>query len=200
MVGSYIMIFFSIFITSFICTDYSCQTIRNKLIVGHSRAALYFSNFITAWIGSLVIAAAYLITIAVLTVFLGLETGMPPNELCFFILTQIAAVTALVSFYVLLSELITSKSKAVTTALILSLVLSIMYPIMGDMHIGFNVQAAKVISNAISVFFTDIMPSGQLVQMEMGADIQRIFPVYSLAVTAASSAIGILIFKRKGLK
>ena len=199
-VGSYIMIFLSVFITSFICTDYSCQTIRNKLVVGHSRGAIYFSNFITTWIGSLVIVAAYWITMSAISVSFGIEADMPPNEFCFLIFTQISAVTALVSLYVLLSELITSKSKAVTTALILSLVLSIMYPIMGDMHIEFNVQAAKVISDGISVFFTDIMPSGQIVQMEIGADIQRIFPIYSLAVTVISSTIGILIFRRKGLK
>lgn len=187
-VGSYIMIFLSIFITSFICTDYSCQTIRNKLIVGHSREEIYFSNFITTWIGSLIIVSAYWITISALSVFLGLETGMPPNELCFLILTQIAAVTALVSLYVLLSELVTSKSKAVTAALILSLIFSAI----GDTSV-----------NPKSIFFTDIMPSGQLVQMEQmekAADIQRIFPIYSLAVTVISSAIGIMIFRRKELK
>lgn len=201
--GSYIMIFLSVFITSFICTDYSCQTIRNKLFVGHSREAIYFSNFITVWIGSIIITAAYWITLLAISVFVGFEVGMPPNEFCFLILIKIAAVTALVSLYVLLSELVTSKSKAVTAALILSLFFTIIYPIMGDMRIEFNVQAAKVISNSISVFFTDIMPSGQIVQMEQMetiADIQRIFPIYSLAVTVVSSAIGILIFRRKDLK
>ena len=199
-VGSYIMIFLSVFITSFICTDYSRQTIRNKLFVGHTRGAVYFSNFITTWLGSLVIVAAYWITVSIISVSLGVKAGMPLNDFCFLIITQIAAVTALVSLYVLLSELITSRSKAVTTALILSLILSIMYPVMGDMHIEFNVQAAKVVSNGISVFFTDIMPSGQLVQMEMGSDIQRIFPIYSLVVAVVSSAIGVIIFRRKDLK
>ncbi len=202
-VGSYIMFFLSVFITSFICTDYSCQTIRNKLFVGHSREAIYFSNFITVWIGSVIITAAYWITLLAFSVFVGFEADMSLNEFWFLILTKIAAVTALVSLYVLLSELITSKSKAVTTALILSLILLIIYPIMGDMHIEFNVQAAKVISKGVSVFFTDVMPSGQInqmMQMETTADIQRIFPIYSLAVTVVSYAIGVLIFRRKDLK
>lgn len=188
MVGSYIMFFLSVFITSFICTDYSYQTIRNKLIVGYSREEIYLSNLITVWISSLVIVAAYLITIAALSVFLGLGTGMLPNELCFLILTQIAAVTALVSLYVLLSETVTRKSVAVTAALILSLIFSTI----GDTSI-----------NPKSIFFTDIMPIGQLIQMEQMekiADIQRIFPIYSLAVTVVSTAIGIMIFRRKGLK
>ena len=202
-ISPYIMFFLSIFITSFICTDYSCQTIRNKLFVGHSLEAIYFSNFITTWIGSVIITAAFWITLLVISVFVGFEAGMPLNEFCFLIVTKIAAVTALVSLYVLLSELITSKSKAVTTALILSLILLIMYPIIGDMHIEFNVQAANVISKGVSVFFTDVMPSGQIdqmMQMETAADIKRIFPIYSLVVTVVSSAIGVLIFRRKDLK
>lgn len=197
-VGSYIMIFLSIFITSFISADYSCQTIRNKLIVGYSREEIYLSNLITVWISSLVITAAYLMTIAVLSVFLGVEAGMPPNELCFLILTQIAAVTALVSLYVLLSELVTRNSAAVTAALILSLFFTVMVAM--NMESG---MSAATSNGGISVFFNDIMPSGQLVQMEQmerAADIQRIFPIYSLAVTVVSSAIGILIFRKKDLK
>lgn len=188
-ISPYIMFFLSVFITSFICTDYSCQTIRNKLFVGHSREAIYFSNFITTWIGSVIITAAFWITLLVISVFVGFEAGMPLNEFWFLILTKIAAVTALVSLYVLLSELITSKAIAVTTALILSFICS------GPL-IETNIRF-------ISVFFNDIMPSGQInqmMQMETTADIQRMFPVYSLAVTVVSSAIGILIFRRKGLK
>lgn len=199
-IGSYIMIFLSIFITSFICTDYSCKTIRNKLAVGQSRAAVYFSNFVAVLTGSFAIIAAYWITVSAVAIPLGVEIGMPLGEFCFLFGAQIAAVTALVSLYVLLSQLVTSKSKAVTTALILSMVFSLMYPLMGEMNIEFNVQAAETISKGISVFFTDILPSGQLVQMEMGADIQRIFPIYSLAVAAVSIAFGVLIFRRKDLK
>lgn len=181
-VGSYIMIFLSVFITSFICTDYSCQTIRNKLIVGHSREEIYFSNFITVWIGSLMMMAAHWITVLTLSVFFGTKASVPPDDLCFIFITQIAAVTALVSLYVLLSELVTKKSIAVTAALIFSFI----FPAMKE-----------------PMFFTDIMPSGQLVQieqMEAVTDIQLMFPVYSLAVTVASTAIGILIFRRKDLK
>lgn len=198
--GSYIMIFLSIFITSFISDDYSCQTIRNKLIVGYSRDEIYLSNLITVWISSLVIMAAYLMTVAVLSVFFGVEAGMPSNELYFLILTQIAAVTALASLYVLLSELVTRNYVAVAAALILSLFFTVMVAM--NMESGMS-PAISLSHSGISVFFNDIMPSGQLVQMEQMesvADIQRIFPVYSLAVTVFSSAIGILIFRKKDLK
>lgn len=189
-VGPYIMFFLSVFITSFICTDYSCQTICNKLFGGHSREAIYFSNFITVWIGSVIITAAYWITLLAFSVFVGFEADMPLNEFWFLILTKIAAVTALVSLYVLLSELITSKSIAVTAALILSFICS------GNPASVTNIRF-------ISIFFNDIMPSGQIDQMilmETIEDIQRIFPVYSLAVTVVSSAIGVLIFRKKDLK
>lgn len=189
-VGSYIMFFLSVFITSFICTDYSCQTILNKLFAGHCREAIYFSNFITVWIGSVIIAAAYWIALLVFSVFVGFEAGMPMNEFWFLIIAKLAAVTALTSLYVLLSELITSKSAAVTAALILS-------------FIGVGDPAGATNIRFISIFLSDIMPSGQLYQMMMMepmSDIKRIFPLYSLIVTVISSAIGVVIFRRKDLK
>lgn len=195
--GSYIMIFLSVFITSFICTDYSCKTVRNKLIIGQSRGAVYLSNFITVLTGSIAIAAAYWVTLSAAALSLGGETGMPLNEFCFVILSQTAAVTALVSLYAALSELVTSKSKAVTAALIASLIMVAVFHATKDMYIEFNVQVGL---NLQAVFFNDIMPSGQLLQMETGADIPRIFPFYSLAVTAISTIAGVLIFRRKDLK
>lgn len=189
-VGPYIMFFLSVFITSFICTDYSCRTILNKLFAGHSREAIYFSNFITVWIGSVIIAAAYWIALLVFSVFVGFEAGMPMNEFWFLIIAKLAAVTALTSLYVLLSELIASKSVAVTAALILSFICS------GDPAGATNIRF-------ISIFFSDIMPSGQLDQMvltETISDIKRVFPLYSLIVTVISSAIGVVIFRRKDLK
>ncbi len=186
-VGSYIMILLSVFITSFICTDYSCKTVRNKLIIGHSRIAIYFSNFITVLTGSLAFAISYWVTILAAALPLGVELGMPPREFCFLVLTQLAVVTALVSFYVLLSELITSKSVAVTAALILSFILSIIGEIFD--------------ARALSVFFSEILPFGQMVNMEMSdTPIPQIFPVYSLIVIVIFSAVGVLFFGRKDLK
>lgn len=189
-VGTYIMILLSVFITSFICTDYSCKTIRNKLIIGHSRIAIYFSNFITVLTGSLVIIAAYWVTALAIVLPLGGELGMTTGEFCFLVLTQLAVVTALVSFYVLLSELVTSKSMAVTAALILSFFSTII----GDI-------CREVGVRALSLFFSEILPFGQMVNMEMSdTPIPHIFPVYSLIVIVIFSAVGVLFFGRKDLK
>ncbi len=190
-VGSYIMILLSVFITSFICTDYSCKTIRNKLIIGHSRIAIYFSNFITVLTGSLALAISYWVTVLVVALPLGGEIGMPPREFCFVVFNQLAVVTALVSFYVLLSELITSKSVAVTAALILSFILSVI----GEIYMASGARA-------LSVFFSEVIPFGQMVHMEMMSDnpIPHIFPVYSLIMIVISSAVGVIFFGRKDLK
>ncbi len=190
-VGSYIMILLSVFITSFICTDYSCKTVRNKLIIGHSRIAIYFSNFITVLTGSLALAISYWVTVLAAALPLGGEIGMPPRDFCFLVFTQLAVVTALVSFYVLLSELITSKSAAVTAALILSFMLCII----GEIYMASDARA-------LSVFFSEVLPFGQMVHMEMMSDtpIPHIFPVYSLIVIVISSAVGVLFFGRKDLK
>ena len=46
---------YAIFIAMFIGKEYSNGTIRNKLIVGHTRTNIYLANFITCLTGSLII-------------------------------------------------------------------------------------------------------------------------------------------------
>jgi hypothetical protein len=50
-----------VFVSLFIGTEYNDGTIRNKLIIGHSRTAIYLSNLIVSVSAGLLICAAYLI-------------------------------------------------------------------------------------------------------------------------------------------
>ena len=55
---SYMGFFLAAFIALFIGTEYSDGTIRNKLIVGHSRGSIYLSNLFVCAIASMVFNAA----------------------------------------------------------------------------------------------------------------------------------------------
>ena len=49
------------FVSLFVGTEYSDGTIRNKLIIGHTRLSIYLSNLITGVAAALIFTAAYLI-------------------------------------------------------------------------------------------------------------------------------------------
>lgn len=49
------------FVSLFVGTEYSDGTIRNKIIIGHSRAAIYFSNLITCSAAGFFMCLAYLL-------------------------------------------------------------------------------------------------------------------------------------------
>ena len=80
------------FVSLFVGTEYSDGTIRNKLIIGHSRAAIYFSNLITCSAAGLFMCLAYLLPAAAAGIPLcGMETAdfryIVSMFLCSFIMT-----------------------------------------------------------------------------------------------------------------
>ena len=58
----FIGILLAVFCSLFIGTEFSDGTIRNKLIVGHSRSTIYLSNCIVTMVGGCLMCFAYIIT------------------------------------------------------------------------------------------------------------------------------------------
>lgn len=61
-------IFFAVWISIFLGTEYSDGTMRNKLIAGHTRGDIYLSYYLTALTGGVIMEAGW---------FLGGLTGIP---------------------------------------------------------------------------------------------------------------------------
>ncbi|MBO5319896.1 MAG: ABC transporter permease subunit [Ruminococcus sp.] len=61
-------IFFAVFISLFLGTEHSDSTIRNKMIIGHTRVQMYFSYYLTCLIGAVIMEIGW---------FLGGLTGVP---------------------------------------------------------------------------------------------------------------------------
>ena len=77
----YAPIIIAAFLGIFIGTEYSDGTMRNKLIVGHSRFCIYFANLITAVISSFIIFALYTITIISFGLMLIGKFSLPADQL-----------------------------------------------------------------------------------------------------------------------
>ncbi len=114
----------ALFIAFFIGTEYSDGTMRNKLISGHTRVSVYFSELITCAVGALIQHVIYLVTVTLLGSLLLGRMKTPPEQLVLITLMSFLAVFALASMFVMLALLIPSKA-AIAIILIAALILLI---------------------------------------------------------------------------
>ena len=122
----YIGIVIAVFTGIYIGTDYSGGTIRNKLVMGHSRAAIYLSDLIVCVTASLIMHIAYI------AVIVGAAcVGIPPKfsasagSVAAQILISIFSIAALSAVLLFVSMLIPHRAAGVVSAIVLSLLLII---------------------------------------------------------------------------
>lgn len=220
--GSNILLFISIFAALFLGTDYSNGTIRNKLVIGHTRSEIYFSNLITTAAGGLMMLAGAWLIVLVTGLCLGGETGMPAEELLLKMLICVSAVIAISAIFTLLGMLLASKSTIVTITLVSTFALIIgaaviesllaqpEYVTSYEMTVNGGVVQTEPKPNPMYVSgakrdilaaVNDVLPSGQMMQLEIGSlRSAELMPLYSLGVLAVTTAIGATVFRRKDLK
>lgn len=219
----------SVFIGIFIGTEYSDGTIRNKLIVGHARSEVYFSNLIVCTVGILLMHLIYIAVIVCIGFPLIGKKQMQVSDWLPFFLCSLVTVVALTALFLLISMLVQRKSSGAVIAIILSIVL-----LCGAMIISQKLNAPEYY-NAVEVeyvetdtndittmqsadqvknpsylmgtkrkvyeFLYDFVPSCQMVQIaQQSADNLKMFPLYSLAIIVVSTSCGILLFHKKDLK
>ena len=111
----YIMsgILLSIFCSLFIGTEYSDGTIRNKIIVGHSRSTIFLANFVVSATVGIAMNLAYLVASCALGIPL---LGFPTDSLQTIVPILLAGMLSTVAFaaiYTMISML--NQSKALST-------------------------------------------------------------------------------------
>lgn len=214
-------IILSVLCSLFIGTEYSDGTIRNKLIVGHTRTGIYFSNFVLC-----AFAATLMYLVTLVTVFaLGIPLfGFPAIKLSAFLIFFVDGLLlciAYAAFYNMVSMLCASKSYANIICILSAFFMLIAGNILlALLNAPPTIPVAEfVINGEISVeeianpkyltgmkreiyqFFYDLLPGGQAIQLA-NLDILHPFRIaaLSLSITVLSSAAGCFFFGRKELK
>lgn len=123
----------AIFIGPFIGTDHSCGTLRNKIIAGHSRVGIYFSNLITALIANVGMLLVFNLTMLAVGVPLFGKTALSAKQIALFMLIQCLAMIAFTALLVFLSMLFQSKAGGSVAVLVLTVVLYASAMIIPDM-------------------------------------------------------------------
>lgn len=212
------------FVSLFVGTEYSNGTIRNKIIIGHSRAAIYFSNLITCSAAGFFMCLAYLLpALAAGIPLCGIKTAdfryLAGMILCSFIMTL--AFTSLCTLVGMLCQ-----NKAMTAVItILSVCLFFAasvyisaklnepetYPEISAFADDGSVIDARDVPNPgyvrgtqrqIYEFLDEFLPTGQSVILTRGDKDASflLMSAYSAGITAVAAGIGIFIFRKRDIK
>lgn len=219
--SSNIMLFSAVFASIYIGTDYSCGTIRNKLIVGHKRGSVYFSNLIVTSAGALLMRVLSWIFEAVFGLIVGGKFGMPADRLALLMTVGALSLIAACSVFTLIGMVISSKSTGIVVS-----ILTLMTLVIGGAMVMELLNQPELISEYSSAsgggwtaelvpnplyitgalrdvltVINDILPGGQAVQLEMSSPHDpHLMPLYSAGVTAVVTVVGLSVFRKKDLK
>lgn len=116
--GLYLIFAVAVCIGIFVGTEYSDGTIRNKLMVGHTRRDIWLSKFLVCAVASVVIHLLYILTaLAFGGIMLG-GTTMKLSQILLCSLASVTAMLALTACLLLFSMLIQSKAVGSVACLI----------------------------------------------------------------------------------
>lgn len=219
----YIAVIIALFACFFIGTDYSDGTLRNKMIVGHSREEIYLSFLLTTFTAAFFFVLAYLLAV--------LLVGLPLSGRA--VLTHVQAqpwrllgcglvIVEYAALFTMVSMLGSDKARN----LVISLLIAVILIFSGMMAYG-KLSAPELIrivipqsdggillkdgdpnpeylTGGIRTFFgwlTAILPSGSMMlSLDKNLSFNWRNPVCAVALTTLLNVIGIGVFKKKDIK
>ncbi|MDE6259929.1 MAG: ABC transporter permease [Oscillospiraceae bacterium] len=220
--ASFIGILAGAFISLFLGTEYSDGTIRNKVMAGHSRVAIYFANLIVGFTASLVCMAAYMAScLAVGAPLLG-WFSKPASLILTTIFGSALMLAAFCAIFTFVTMNVSRKSTSVVICLLgvfIMLFLAIYlyarldepefiqdysFSVGGEilpMEPEPNPQYLRGMERKVYQFIFDLLPTGQSIQYNglIFTDPVRLM-VMSLALFVGFSGAGAALFRRKDLK
>lgn len=213
-------IFFAVFISMFLGTEYSDGTIRNKIIIGHTRTNIYLANLLICIVAFFAFTAVWLIGGLVGLPFFP-KWQMSCSWVFLYILISLLFSVALSAIFTFIGML--SSGKAATAIISLLLILgmlvfasviynALMEPEMssGAVFTSQGIQMSepepnpyyiKGIQRTVYELLLTILPTGQgilMANLEITRPILQI--VSSILITLVVTILGIMIFRKKDLK
>lgn len=210
------------FISLHLGTEFDENTIRNKLIVGHTRTEIFFANYLSCMAASLLLHFGILIFSGVTGYFFFKEFMMEWAQLAFLILCCVLCTMVFSAISVGIAMNIHKKALAVVAATLF--MLGILYlasymegvlleaeMVYDDVTITMDgVQFGDLVENPAYVggtarkvmeFIYDMLPTGQAIQLNnMTFDRCLRWPWLSVLMLAVSTILGYLPFRKRDIR
>lgn len=213
----------AVFTALFVGREYSDGTLKNKIIIGSSRAKIYLSNLIIVITVSLILELLHLFIVFLIGTHIFGTLQMSLSKFLIIAVCIIGIIIANSSIFTCISMNIRNKTISAITSLLLAfgmMVTSILlisrlnepkyiesavltksntsqYEIVQEKNPKYlNKSQRKVYENILA-----FIPTGQSFMILGAMDANfKIFPLYSLGVIILFTGLGIIIFKKQELK
>ncbi len=212
-----------VFVSWFLGTEYQDGTIRNKLVVGHSRSAIYLSNLVLSVTGSVLMHLAFLAAYCATGIPLLGPSGIDAGTLVSLLIGSTGAVCALAAIFTLAAMLCRNRGAGAIVCLLLAfaLLLAAVYinsrlsepEIQEYYYLNTETKETEFVSErnanyvaeparSVYTFFQEFLPTGQVflyagLYATQTADQPWRLLAYALIFTAIITAAGLVCFRRK---
>lgn len=216
----FLPVLYAAFIGLFLGVEYQDGTMRNKIVAGHTRSAVYLSQLLTAMLGCLGILLAWALSAAVGAVRLGWFVA-PWTELLLRAAVILMTMTAMAAILTLFAMLITNRAVSGVTVILtvfaLLLLSSYLYNALCEPELlsaaimtetGYEVGEPMPNPNYIGgtlraayQFLSEALPSGQAILLA-NQELTRpgLSLCASLCIALLMTGAGIAVFRRNDLK
>ena len=208
---SIISFFCPIFGSIFIGTEYSDGTMRNRLIVGHTRKNVYLANFMTVCLVNIFITL--ISSVIVILLGIGMFGWHMINPMLFLLhyLSGIMMLIAFAGFFTMVAMLIHNKTIStvisIITFLVSYMIAGVTRRLVFSFYNGesisdvFSFLSGDMVSQSALEFLYDFMPMGQCLQITSNTVFHPFrLPVYSAIFAVITVICGVLIFSKKDMK
>lgn len=215
-------ILFASAISLIVGTEYSDGTIRNKLIIGHTRSELYFSMLFTTIGTSIAVIAAHGVVSYGIGYFLYGTFSLPAAQIIAALVCALLANLVFTTLFVAIALNCSNKSVSAVVSILSSIAIIMVANLIGNKLLepemtydGIVITANGIeygdiiknpsyvtgIARKIYEFFYDLLPSGQLIQIQ--AQNLTHWPYWialSLLLFSVITALGYTLFRKKDIK
>lgn len=214
---------FTLFISMRLGTEFEEHTIRNKLIVGYSRTQVYFAEYITCMVASVILMGIMLLVSTAFGLFLSLEFQSSWHELVLLIFCCVLIASVFSAMFTAISMNVGSKAASLVVSIVflfaILLVASFCINALAEEPMTYSnivitaengVQFGDLIENPAYIdgmqrtvyeLIADILPTGQVIQMN-NLEFERAarWPVFSLIMLIIATVAGYLPFRKRDIR
>ena len=214
---------FALFISMRLGTEFEEHTIRNKLVVGYNRTQIYFAEYITCMVASIILLGIMLLFATVFGLLLSLEFQSGWMEIVFLLFCCVLIASVFSAMFVGISMNVGAKA----TSLVVSIVFLFAILLLASFCINAlaeepttysnititvedGVQFGELIENPAYVdgtqrsvykLIADILPTGQAIQLN-NLELERAvrWPVFSLIILVIATVAGYIPFRKRDIR